>query len=120
VKDGMLEVEKTKSGRVRRIELPPSLLREMKSRVGLLVPYSETNPGGFSRLVRRLSGIKDFHPHRCRHTYAMRWLAAGGSLSALQDLLGHADISTTTRYAKVTQSLVRNEARRVFEKLEGA
>jgi len=70
--------------------------------------------------VRRLSGIKDFHPHRCRHTYAMRWLAAGGSLSALQDLLGHADISTTTRYAKVTQTLVRNEARRVFEKLEGA
>ena len=41
-------------------------------------------------------------------------------MSALQELLGHADISTTTRYAKVTQSLVRAEARRVFEKLEGA
>lgn len=50
----------------------------------------------------------------------MRWLAAGGSLAALQELLGHADISTTTRYARVTQSLVKSEARRVWEKLEGA
>lgn len=120
VAEGALEVSQTKSGRVRRVELGASLLREIKGRVGLLVPYSETNPGGFSRLVRRASGIKDFHPHRCRHTFAMRWLAANGNLSALQELLGHADLSTTTRYAKVTQSLVRAEARRVFEKLEGA
>jgi len=120
VKDGVLEVSQTKSGRVRRVELAAGLLRELRGRIGLLVPYRETNPGGFSRMVRRASGIKDFYPHRCRHTYAMRWLAAGGSLSALQELLGHADLSTTTRYAKVTQSLVRKEARRVFEKLEGA
>jgi len=120
VKDGMLEVQKTKSGRVRRVELAEGLLREIRGRIGKLVPYSESNPGGFSRMVRRASGIKDFYPQRCRHTYAMRWLVAGGSLSALQELLGHADISTTTRYAKVTQSLVRSEAKRVFEKLEGA
>ena len=71
-------------------------------------------------MVRRISGIKDFHPYCCRHTYAMRWLAAGGSLFALKELLGHADISTATRHARVTRSLVRHEARRVFEKLEGA
>ena len=53
-------------------------------------------------MVRRTSGIKDFHPHRCRHTYAMRWLAAGGSLAVLQELLGHAELTTTSRYAKVT------------------
>jgi len=50
----------------------------------------------------------------------MDCLARGGSLAALQDRLGHASIQTTMRYAKVTQSLVRKEARRVFEKLEGA
>jgi integrase len=61
---------------------------------GRRVPYAESNQGGFSRMVRRAAGIKDFHPHRCRHTHAMRWLAAGGSLSALQELLGHVDIST--------------------------
>jgi integrase/recombinase XerC/integrase/recombinase XerD len=120
VKGGVIEVAHTKSGKVRRVELPKGLLGEMRSRVGLLVPYSETNPGGFARMVRRASGVKDFHPHRCRHTYAMRWLAAGGSLAALQELLGHADLSTTMRYAKATQSLVRDEAKRVFEKLEGA
>jgi integrase len=120
VKGGVIEVAHTKSGKVRRVELAGGLLRELRGRVGLLVPYSETNPGGFSRMVRRASGIEDFYPHRCRHTYTMRWLSASGSLSALQELLGHADLSTTTRYARVTQSLVRTEAKRVFEKLEGA
>lgn len=120
LKAGMLEVERTKSGRVRRIPLDDDLLREIKSRVGLLVAYSETNPGGFSRLVRRLSGIKDFHVHRCRHTYAMRWLAAQGSIAALQEVLGHADLKTTARYAKVTEDLVRREARRVQDARDGA
>src|SRR5262245_59756498 len=35
-------------GRVRRVLLPQGLRREVESRAGLLVPYSETNPGGFS------------------------------------------------------------------------
>ena len=55
-----------------------------------------------------------------RHTYALRWVADGGSLATLKELLGHTDIKTTMRYAKVTQDVLEREARRVFKQREGA
>jgi integrase len=120
IEDGCVVVSQTKSGRVRRVPLPKALLAEIRTRIGPLVPFPEGNPGGFARAIRRESGIKDFHVHQCRHTYAFRWVADRGSLSTLQELLGHADISTTMRYAKITQDVVEREARRVFKEREGA
>ena len=113
VVDGMLEVELTKSGRVRRIALPAALLAELRARRGCLVPYAAGSPGSFSRTVRSKSGIADFHVHRCRHTFAMRWLEGGGSLAVLQELLGHREIATTMRYARVADDLMRREMARV-------
>jgi integrase len=115
VKDGLLEVERTKSGKVRRIPLPAALAIEVRSRVGRLVPFDATSTSSFNRAVCRLSGIKDYHVHRCRHDRAIEWVASGGSLSALQAILGHASIVTTTRYARLTEAHVRAES----ERLEG-
>lgn len=117
VRSGMLEVDRTKSGRVRRIVLTRALAAEIASRRGRLVPYAAGSPGSFSRTVRRKSGIADFHVHRCRHTFAMRWLAGGGSLAVLQELLGHREIGTTMRYARVSEDLVRREMARVERRL---
>lgn len=117
LRDGWLEVSHTKSGRLRRVPLPRALLAEVRVRRGRLVPFAAGSPGSFTRVVRRRSGIADFHPHRCRHTFAMRWLAAGGSLPVLQELLGHRDLATTMRYARVSDELVRREAARVARRL---
>lgn len=38
------------------------------------------------------------HPHALRHGFALRYLANGGTLGRLQQLLGHEDIATTARY----------------------
>lgn len=38
------------------------------------------------------------HPHALRHGYALGYLADGGTLARLQQLLGHEDIATTARY----------------------
>ena len=46
--------------------------------------------------------------------------ASGGSLAALQELLGHAHIATTMRYARLTEDLVEREADRVFKGRERA
>ena len=43
----------------------------------------------------------------------MRWLADGGMLPVLQEILGHADLKTTAIYAKVPEGLVRAEAKRI-------
>jgi integrase len=117
---GKLVLEYTKSGRVRRVPLGRELLAEVKGRVGKLVPFAQNNPGGFARAVRRMTGIEGFHVHRTRHTYAMDWLAHGGSLAALQELLGHADLKTTAIYAKVNQDLVDREAEAVSNRRRGA
>ena len=38
------------------------------------------------------------HPHALRHGFALSYLADGGKLARLQQLLGHEDIATTARY----------------------
>ena len=42
--------------------------------------------------------IKRVHPHCFRHSYATRCLEMGMSLIQVQQLLGHADVTTTQRY----------------------
>ena len=116
----LLEVGNTKSGRVRRVPLTVELLAEADDHhYHRFVPYAANSPGSFSRRIRHHSGIAEFHVHRCRHTFAMRWLEAGGNLAVLQQVLGHRDLSTTMRYARVTDELIEREADRVDRKLRG-
>jgi len=69
-------------------------------------PYS---PGTLTKLLCELGKRLGFQlsPHRLRHTYATRLLEWGISLDVIQQLLGHASVTTTQVYAVTTASRVR-------------
>lgn len=117
-------VVRGKGGKVRRIPLNKVAAKVLKpflkGKTDLLFPSMKTGgvltdirkPIATAKLKAGISGR--ITPHMLRHSFATHLLDAGADLRTIQELLGHADISTTTIYTRVSQSL-KGEAVRSLE-----
>ena len=101
-----ITIKQSKSGRVRHIPVNNKVQEALES---LLGPHSGSvfryNGSGVSdinhafRGALKRSGIPRCRFHDLRHAFATRLVLAGVDLATVMQLMGHANISTTMRYA---------------------
>ncbi len=113
LKHGFILLDTTKNGERREIPINSTLMSVFQRvQRRLDVPYVFfDNAGNPYKDVRksfdtacRKAGIKDFHFHDLRHTFASHLVMAGVDLVAVKELLGHKTLTMTLRYAHLAPS----------------
>ena len=72
-------------------------------------PLSRVGAWGIIKRCAKRAGVgKRVTPHTLRHTFATHLLEGGADLRAVQEMLGHADLSTTQLYTHVDRDYLRS------------
>lgn len=58
--------------------------------------------------TQRAGIVKNIHPHTLRHCFATHLIEGGANLRAVQEMLGHASITTTEIYTHLSNTFLRN------------
>lgn len=114
VRNDFIYLTKTKSNKDRQIPVNvavETLLKKIRRDKHLTSPYVFTYQGepvkdvkrSFASVIKKV-GVTDFTFHDLRHTFASHFVMRGGSLKSLQELLGHASLTMTLRYAHLAES----------------
>ena len=122
----------TGNGKSRIIPIYPAAIRALTAYVTDIRPNMIAEPDeqalfvnlnggrisrqGFWKIIKHYqekAGIqKDITPHTLRHSFAVHLLENGADLRAIQEMLGHADISSTQIYTHV----IKNQLKDVYQK----
>lgn len=114
LKHGFILLDITKNGERREIPINETLrgvLQGIPRRLDVPYVFYDNTTGkpykdikrSFNTALRR-AGIKDFHFHDLRHTFASHLVMAGVDITTVKELLGHKSLTMTLRYAHLAPS----------------
>ena len=115
-KNGVIIVEGTKDGEIRKISMNQKLTVPLES--GKKVskseyvfsdngkPYGDVKTGWWTALKK--AGIENLRFHDLRHTFGSRPGMVGVDIRTIQELIGHKDIKMTMRYSRPTPEHKKN------------
>jgi len=111
---GVIRLEMTKSGKRREVPMRQAVYNVL---AGLPDPHEGRvwptgNPRRAFESAVTEAKLDDFHFHDLRHTFASRYVMRGGSLPALQQILGYSTLAMTMRYSHLSPKHLREEMTR--------
>jgi site-specific recombinase XerD len=131
---GTLIIRRAKGGKFRQVVLHPTANQALKKYVFGSRPESDARElflseegvplqyDGLRMVLRRLgeaAGIPGLRPHLLRHTFALHWVTAGGSLHELQALLGHSSPVMSLQYGRMVSDRVDPDRQARFSPIAG-
>lgn len=88
---------------------------------GIDAPLHPQSPTRYFERLGKKYGIKDFHPHKMRHSYASIAIADGLSIAAVSEVLGHSDKALTLRmYTHADEESKRRTSEAVWAAIKNA
>jgi len=132
--DGLIAVRAMlKGGKVRYVPLLPQLAQEFRRYPSVqgeqfIFPPRLGTKGERQSVEKtfqamlKFAGIEEFRFHDLRHTFASWYMMHGGDLYELAKILGHSNIRTTERYAKLGKNHIArtgSTAREMWNLMEG-
>jgi site-specific recombinase XerD len=115
----LLTIPRSKHGEMRHIQLNSTALSALKAllpnmeRSNFVFRGVQNSRYWFEKQVIPEAGIRDFHWHDLRHTFASRLAMAGVDIRTIQELMGHKNITTTMRYAHLTPAHLQSAVERL-------
>ena len=126
-----------KNGKVRLVDVGPDTLALLKqllenqaetciskwcfTQEGTAEPMHPQSPTRFFKKFGQRYGIKDFHPHKLRHTSASLAITNGADVVSVSERLGHSDTSVTLKmYAHANEESIRRAGQTVRDALKKA